>query len=214
MAPDGGLSVPSPRATTPPWHLWGNTQQIVVPADLFTNPNQHEQQITLCRVEYGRPETWRWLLSARLLRAPNTAVGQQANASVWFEVLAGLGRANLRIPFFVTFPLGSWNGGAAPPLNLVSWTTKAQHSLTTFSSDSTGPPPVTWTTTDLTDLIVADHLTIVAHAVFNTDIPPPVQPIIVEVNGLLAPNSHVRPDWYMQDVHEAEQFPGGETGGR
>ena len=202
----------APRATTPPWHRWGNTQQIVVPADLFTNPNQHEQQITLCRVEYARPETWRWLLSARLVRAPSTAIGQNANFGVWFELFAGVGRANIRIPFWVTLPGGSWNGGAAPPLNLVQWTTKAQHSLTTFSSDSSGPPPLTWTTTDLPDILVADHITIVAHAVFNTDLVAP-PPIIVEVSGALAPNSHVRPDWYM-DTNEQEQFPGGETGGR
>lgn len=195
-----------------PWLTWGNTQNITVPADLFTNPNVHEQQVTLLRAAYGRPETWRFLFAARMLSAPVAGAGKQANASVWLELFTGIGRSAIRLPFWIFLAEWNWNNPLpVPSPNEVQWTTQAKSGDQTWITDET--PQVTTTAPVLTDLIVGQDMTVVAHAVFNTDIVNPT-PIVIEVSGQWAPNTHVRPDWMQVDAPPAEQFAGGEIKGR
>jgi hypothetical protein len=197
-----------------PWNQWGNTQELVVPPNAFTMPNVNDRAITLVRAAYGRPETWRFLLAVKLIDAPATGPGDQANAQVWFELFSGIGRSAVHIPFWVTMPGWQWNGGAAVPRNVVDWTNVALTSTNTFSSDSSGPPPLTWTTQVASDQIVGQDITIVAHATFTTDIPGVTQPARIEVSGQISPNTHVRPDWMRVGAPPAEQFAGGEVKGR
>lgn len=170
-----------------------------------------EKQVTLCRAAYGRPETWRFLFSARLISAPATGVADQANVSMWFELFTGIGRSAIHIPFWINLPSYVWNFGAAVPANLVTWTNVARTDNTSFSIDSGG---VSWDTTILTDQIIGQDITVVAHAKFTTDIPGVTQPAILEVSGQISPNTHVRPDWMQVDALPAEQFAGGEVKGR
>jgi len=191
--------------------MWGNTQEVSAPPNAFTNPNANEQKITLCRVGYNRPDTWRFLLSAQLKSAPATAVGDQANVSVWFELYTGIGRSVMRLPFWVTLPGWNWNFGLAVPINVVDWTNQAQAGVATSFTDEV--PAVTTTYPIFTDEIVGHDMTLIAHVNFVTDIPGVTQPAIVEVNAQFAPNTHVRPDWMQVDKPPAEQFAGGETRG-
>lgn len=205
-----GAGQPWLRAGTPPWQLWGNTQPVSVPPDLFTNPNLHEQQITLLRISYKRPETWRFLFSARMLSGPGSD-NHQSNVSVWFELLTGIGRSAIRIPFWVSLPQFSWNNLAGPSTAIVQWTTHATESGLQFSFDSQDPQ-VTWQTQILSDLIVGQDLTVVAHCSFTTNLET-TTPAVVEVSGQLAPNVHTRPDWYRNAPDELV-FPGAEVEGR
>jgi len=195
-----------------PWQQWGNTQILEMPANPFTNPRLFLPQISLNRIQYNRPETWRFLFSARIIDAPTAGVGEQANASIWFEIFTGIGRSAIHIPFFCQLPGWQWNG-AAPVLGDASllWTNSVQSGEQTWLTDET--PQVTTTAPVLTDLIVGQDITVVAHGVFNTDIPGAV-PMHVEVSAQWAPNVHVRPDWFQIDGHPAEQFAGGEVKGR
>lgn len=194
-----------------PWQQWGNTQLLTVPADLFTNPNVHEQQVTLLRVQYNRPETWRFLFSARIVSAPVVGALEQANAGVWFELITGIGRSAMRIPFWVTLPSWTWNFGAAVP-NLVFWTNQAPTSDVSVSVSS-DVVPISVSSQIFSDLIVGQDISVVAHAVFNSDAVAPA-PAVIEVSGHFAPNVHVRPDWLQVDAPPSEQFSGGELKGR
>lgn len=185
---------------SPPWLLWGNTQQIEVAASPGASANEGNTN-TLVRISYNRPETWRFLFAARIISAPDTGPAENAQLNVWFELLTGIGRAAIQLPFFSNIPDFVWNGGAAVPEE-VRWTNLAFNQLPGFA-----------VTLVPTETITGQDLTLVAHVRFATDIVSPPA-AVVEVSAQFAPNVHVRPDWSRLDVSEAEQFAGGETGGR
>lgn len=193
-----------------PWQTWGNTQLQELQANAFTNPNIFEKQITLARVQYNRPETWRFLLSGRIVGGGAPTVGaQQANLAVWFELFTGIGRSAIKLPFWVTLPGWVWNGGAAVPINVVEWTNQAPTS--DVATSLTGG--VVTTSQVFSDEIVGQDMTLVAHANYVTDVPG-APPLVVEVSGHFAPNVHIRPDWMRTDGSPSEQFSGGELKGR
>jgi hypothetical protein len=198
-----------------PWQMWGNTQELVAPPNAFTNPNAADKQVTLCRVTYGRPDTFRFLVSAFLKSAPATAPGEQANASVWFELMTGIGRSSIILPFWIQLGSWQWNGGAPVPTGRGGqiWTNQAATGTPVFSVDDQ-TPQVSWISTSYTDQIVGQDMTLVAHATFTTDIANVTEPAIFEVSGQFAPNTHVRPDWMQIDAGPREQFAGGEIKGR
>lgn len=186
----------------PPWLLWGNTQVMNVAASAGASANEGNTN-TLVRIAYNRPETWRFLFAARIISAPETGPGELAQLNVWFELITGIGRAAIQIPFFSNIPDFNWDNGVAVPTE-VRWINQAFVQL---------PGPAFTQPLIFTETITGQDLTVVAHARFATDIPS-AAPCVVEVSGQFAPNVHVRPDWSRLDVSEAEQFPGGETGGR
>lgn len=189
---------------TPPWLLWGNTQIMSVAASAGASLNEGNTN-TLVRIAYNRPETWRFLFAARIISAPQTIAGQSAELAVWFELITGIGRSAIQIPFFSNIPDFNWdNGVAVPPPTEVRWLNQAFIQL---------PGPAFTNPLYFTETITGQDLTVVAHARFATDIPG-AAPCVVEVSGQFAPNVHVRPDWSRLEVSEAEQFAGGETGGR
>lgn len=214
-------------AGSAPWQMWGNTQLIAAPPNTFTDPNVSEQKISLCRVAYNRPETWRFLLAAKLVSAPATGGGDQANVSLWFELMTGIGRSAIILPFWASLPGWQWNFGASVPVNLTDWTNWTSGSnlgrtiTDAFTSVTDETPPVTTTFPQIlssftipTDTIIGQDMTLVAHVNFVTDIPGVTQPAVVEVSAQFAPNTHVRPDWMQVDAGPREQFPGGEIRGR
>jgi hypothetical protein len=198
-----------------PWQMWGNTQVVAVEPNAFTNPNANDKPTTLLRVNYNRPETWRFLFAARILNAPAAGPGEQGNLSVWFELYTGIGRSAIRLPFFVTLPGWTWLGGPTAAPNDIRWTTKALTSdvALTVTSDPAGVELSTSIVPVFSELIVGQDMTVVAHPTFTTNIPGAV-PANIEVSGQFAPNTHVRPDWFQVDATAGEQFPGGEIKGR
>lgn len=200
-------------AGSEPWQQWGNTQTLEAPPNAFTNPNAADKQITLCRVNYGRPETWRFLVMAKLLSAPATGGADQANASVWFELMTGIGRSAIILPFWIQLGSWQWNFGAPVPRNQMFWTNQARTDSALISITDEAVP-VTTTALIYSDEIVGQSMTLVAHATFTTDIPGVTEPAIFEVSGQFAPNTHVRPDWMQLEAGPREQFAGGEIRGR
>ncbi len=204
------MSAKSLGQAAPPWHLWGNTQVFDVRASAFTNPNANDNNQTMVRIAYGRPETWRFLLAYKILAAPSAPVNQ-ANISVWFEMITGHGRAAVRLPFWATMQSSDWSGGS-PPLNLMIFTTRASgDSAQSIVNLDNGGTQIFGTASLPSDQVVGQDITVKANMSFTTDLPLP-QTAKVEVSCLFAPNSHVRPDWYRIDEPEAVQFPGGEVG--
>lgn len=200
----------------PPWLLWGNTQRVQVRPNVGVQANLN----TLVRVSYGRPETWHFLLSATLLSAVdgNPAV-DVSSAGAEFALYTGIGRSLIKIPTLYTF---GWNWGlgqpaVAAPVNLPEWTNQSYQSRPDSSSIffdfATDVEVYRVETITGTDKFIGQDITIVANVYFNTTVAG-ADPAEIEISAQVAPAVHVRPDWSRMDVGPAEQFPGGEVGGR
>jgi len=202
----------------PPWLLWGNTQKVNVPPNVGFQKNLN----TLVRVSYSRPETWHLLLAARLISAVDgNPAADVSSAGAEFTIYTGLGRA------MITFPVVTlgWNwgldqsDGPSAPVQLPRWTNQLYNdtgqgdSQSLFYDPTTGDLIYRVETSVGTDKFVGQDITIVANTYFNTTVVG-AGDAVLEVSAQVAPSVHVRPDWSRLDVSEAEQFTGGETGGR
>lgn len=201
-----------------PWHLWGNTQQITTNVQLggpglLPQPNIN----TLCRVGYGRPDTWKWVFQARLIAGPNNTPGSTLNVLVNFNVILGIGRAAIRILGVAgtqSRPLESFQFVMGPastgfPADAQLFSTNGLFSRL-MSSEAVLPGVEV-------NQIVAETIVCEANVTSSADAGNLLalgQPVTVEVSALFAPVTHVRPDWMLIDREPAEQFPGGEIGGR
>jgi len=216
----------APRATVPPWHLWGTAvlheqDATVLPAAQVTIGTQQ-----LVNVRYGRPETWHWFFAAEIIAAsdiPNAL--DSAVATVRFDVNLGLGRAN----FPIARRAGSGIDGIASfeqfafawgvPL---SGSQSAPTNLQVYSTQAVGPnrdqgaaglaAPIANPITQL----VAETITVQAKIIYNRSAGAGADRLRMNIAAFFAPAVHVRPDWYLDvEKHdETEQFPGGEVPGR
>lgn len=190
--------------TMPPWHLWGNTQRLTLQPYAVGNPPIINQQ-TLLRVRYGRPETWRFLFAFEIVAGGSATVGaEQATVAVEYQLIVGIGRSMIKIRGFLEQTI-DWSGGFQPRRNQLVFQTAtlAQPSI---------PFPANPVERTVIDQFVAQDITLEVFAHYFTDVAAPV-PAEIEVHGQVAPNTHVRPDWYQIGKPAAQQFPGGEVGG-
>jgi len=182
------------RGSMPPWQRWGSTEQITIP---FVSVAQRSNTATLSRVAYKRPDTFHFLFGARLIVAPEPAVGIHATITVGFNVLVGVGSSVLKIELFEQFRF-DWIGPAAPPLGLL-WSTQV------VAPDRN----VLGVSGNICNELVGQDITIDAVC---TNFFGPTQ-AVVEATAFLAPKNHVRPDWFAHGPPEV-MFTGAEDGGR
>ena len=207
----------APRATQPPWHLWGNTQTVQTVVQLGGGPIPIPNVNTLCRVAYGRPETWHWVFQARLISGPNNTAGTSMSVAVMFNVALGLGRSSIRLigePGTQNRPLEGLQfvigpAGLVFPSNQMLYSTGGLSSRFFSTEAVLAPQEVSQIVAetivcDVGVFAIADPANVAALG----------QLVTLEVSGQFAPVSHVRPDWYLPDVSLEEQFPGGEVPGR
>lgn len=191
--------------SNPPWLLWGQTQAVAVNPTLIGIQQQQENNTTLVRVAYGRPDTFRFLVGFQILSGGTpSGPAETALVEVVFELIIGMGRSALRIPEFAYLQLDWSNGNAVRSNQLV------------YETSTPAYPAVPWPASDPVPRIetfVGQDVTLVAKSAYLTDVPGAV-PVQIEVTGMIAPNTHTRPDWMQVDAQPAVQFPGGETGGR
>lgn len=204
------------RGGMPPWHLWGNTQQIVVPIET-TGALRKGVTNQLIRIAYRRPETWRWLFSARLLAGPDNTAGFFTRLFVHWELTVGVGRSVIQMAFGeggrafedYVFQWGPIN--PAFPRGAQIWTSETASPARTYTGDGgnlPGPP---------SPLVVAEDIQLQVQIVGLTvvdNLAAVGQNATVEVSAQFAPNVHVRPDWLRLDVPPEAQFPGAEIEGR
>jgi len=180
--------------TIAPWHMWGGLQSFkastLTPAFQFTT----EQQ--LVRVEYHRPESWRFLFFARILRNVNH---NPSILQVDFQVIPGVGRASVNLKPFERFkfllPIGT--SGAVE---------KFSTSVNGPVRDDTLPVPPTVPQPNVIDSFVAQDVQVSFTASIVLTVPG--DECDAEVGCLLAPWHHARPDWQLH------KFTGEELGGR
>jgi hypothetical protein len=191
-------------ASTPPWHLWGNTELISVPpTGLAATSNVASK--TLVRASYGRPEKWHFLFNLQLKGPVLVSFpGNTAFLDCTFDLILGVGRSAITLVNFAALQYDWGNGGNMFPTNQM-WTQVGRIQESISATPSTDPP-------FRPDHFIAQDVTIVANLFYQTDVPG-AAPIVAEVSGQISPATHVRPDWLVEGP-PAEKFLGGETGAR
>jgi hypothetical protein len=223
----------------PPWHLWGNSETFKVPVQNPALPLQQAVSGQLCKISYGRPETWHWLFAAKLIDGPNSP-GFQTQLEVSFDLTVGLGRSavllrSLQSPvqdksfesyFFQWGPLAAnFPRGAQLYSTQVLAPNRQYRSDPPFpdqtgnptaASDAVAPAYATAFFPPLIEQIVAESIQLQCHmiAVSAPGSPSLGQLVTVEVQALFAPKTHVRPDWFQIGAPPHTQFPGKEVPAR
>ena len=172
----------------PPWLTWGNTKVI----DIVGIPlaDSVSDQVQLVNVRYGRPETWRFFLAAKILN--NRDGNPNIVPTVEFAVTIGNGFTSFTIDFFQTleFEVGANQIGEVRMCTQVQ-----QHPANTFFTPNQAP--------NLLELLPAQDLYIAARVVSEGSIGAG-NLVSMQATAMVAPNVHVRPGWHL-DI-----FAGGE----
>ena len=176
-----------PPNAIPPWHMWGNE----LPVDLVATGAPFDIiSPQLVNINYGRPETWSWIMWARVISS--SGFGNPGVVQIRFNLTAGVGRVKLTMDDFVTFIF-------SPTLPNVgtSWTTSTTDDTPLIA------PAVARPVNDIPaqDIILNVNCIITGGAAPGTTVG-------LQVGAMFAPKSHVRPEWY------EGRFPGGEDNGR
>lgn len=189
-----------------PWHMWGTSETL---RTVTTSGNPIVTGHQLARVDYKRPENWRFLFGGRLLGGDAAVVGP-TDVYIAFDLIVGVGRSNFTTeePFTTisnlrAFCVMHWivDPGIVPgqqPDNV-----KIATEVFATPLDDANP--------GVTFLRVVDHIpaeAISARAKLITAGDPGLN-IEAEATAFFAPNAHVRPDWFADE----NQFRGMETGG-
>jgi len=170
--------------------MWGASQSfriVSAPPAAVTVTKQ------LVRINYARPDTWKWLFSASLLGGTASAAG--ATVVVAYDVTIGVGRSQstVRLGRF----LFNFGAGAIVPVQK-------------FSNNINGPPhddgvPLAQ---NVIDSFAAQDIQVAVTVQF-LDVTA-AESIDVDVSGYFAPVTHIRPEW----MAVPPLFPGEETKGQ
>ncbi len=174
----------------PPWHMWGASQQFEI---ISAPPTAVTVTKQLVRINYGRPETWRWFFAASILGGTVSAAG--ATVVVVYDVTFGVGRSQstIRLGRF-SFALAA---GAIVPVQK-------------FANNINGPPhdDAVPLAPNVINSISAQDIQVAVTVQF-LDVTA-AEVIQVDVSGYFSPETHIRPEW----MATPPLFPGDETKGK
>jgi hypothetical protein len=165
----------------PPWHMWGNSQVVHVEYGPGVNAKSSTQQ--LVRIAYGRPETWTFYFSAKLVNVITTP-GTSSALDLSFNLTAGIGRSQVTIKGFEKYHftvVGRTNIG------------DQRYSTSVIAPDRDGVSPATNVLTNLISDIPAQDIQLSVDIVLTTTVS---QGCDVEVDAYFAPKTHIRPEWF------------------
>ena len=180
----------------PPWHMWGTKKTVEITQDASLQVARQSEQ--LVRINYKRPETWRWLFAAKLIS--KTAPGDITLFVNW-NLTFGVGRSSTQFPAFEQYLFST----AAIPINAND---------TIFSSTVSGRlrlqgvPAASQPATNVIETIAAQDIQLQTDFVFASATAG--EQCVVEVSAYFAPNTHIRPDWMLK----SGSFLGEELGGQ
>lgn len=178
-----------------PWHMWGNVQTIQVTSVGPSSPVIPVQSVQLVQVMYGRPETWAFLCSARLVSVtPAAPVGGIVQLN--YLVQLGLGRATQILPNFVQF----------------SWDPSNEVTIQRWTAQALGPPRFNGdTAANVMTQFTAQNIQAKGDVTY-VQLPGPFV-AQVEVAMHVAPINHVRPEWFNAQPNDHTRYNGGENKG-
>ena len=192
-----------------PWHLWGGAQVV----DL--NVGQAVSSIQLAKVSYARPESWRFLFTARVLSAPTTGSATE-HIILDFDLTVGIGRYSTTlgredVPVPSPTNAEETRGFARFHFNRGEPNFPTRYAWLTTGFSPIADPTDGATVPRTTEVIVAQDIQcrVRAGAFAGSGTPVPMK---VQVAAYFAPNVHLRPDWYA-DAEETVRFRGNELGG-
>ncbi len=175
------------RQLNPPWLMWGDSKQVehtqVANAEGAVLPPTGQ----IIRIDYGRPETWRFLLFAQLLDVAVTS--EIIEVDVYFDMVPGLGRVQNILRDFEHFNFPS------PIANYQQiWSTSVVGPLRNAADD-----PML----NKVELLTFQSLSVNARVELNGGVNAGDR-LVVEVSAYFSPNVHLRPEW------QSGMFPGSE----
>lgn len=175
--------------TIAPWHMWGGSAAFN--ATTLSPGLNYRQEGQLARIQYKRPESWRFLFYARILESESS---NPAILTVNFNIIPGVGRTAVSLQGFERYrfsiPIGV--GGAQE---------KYSASVNGPERDDVTPQNVQ----NEIDSIEAQDLQVSYSA--NVVLTIPGDFVTAEIGVILAPWHHARPDWF------GGRFLAQETGG-
>jgi len=164
-------------ANLPPWHLWGGTLNVNLiasgaPFDII--------QPQVCRIAYGRPDTWTFLLWTKVMNSPNAP--NPGVVQVRWNLTLGIGRSAISINDFVIFLLSPLL--PTPGTRLFTTTTADTESriLTDFPAQ---------------DIQLNANCIITGGAA-------PGSVVDLEIGAFFAPKTHNRPEWFRREYSGEE----------
>lgn len=203
-----GAGQPWLRGSLPPWHLWGNTEQVTITTGAFGTASIQTKQLN--KVGYKRPESWHWFFGAKLVAGPTPSSPQEAGIRVHIDVTIGMGRSVYIIPDFEVFQwVWSDPGGGTlpdPPLGVLLYSTEAIGPNRSFNNDA-APTPIA----NRINQLVAQDIQVQARIEAIGNFP---ATYVVDVSGFWSPKTHIRPDWLQVGTVPEAMFGGEEVGGR
>jgi hypothetical protein len=152
----------------PPWHMWGNQLAINLvatgaPADVISSQ--------LVNINYGRPETWTWLMWYQIVACSNP--GAVGLIQVRFNLTVGVGRTKVTLPDFLLFI----NGPPLPGGGTIYATTTLDDQNRVVSD------------------IVGQDIILNVNSIITGGVAPGTT-LDLNVGAMFAPKSHVRPEWW------------------
>lgn len=171
--------------------MWASTQPIVFNNVVGPLSQAVQTGAQITRIDYGRPETWSFLFTARLDTSVLSGVGG-GTLEIDFDLTLGLGRTAVEFPKFESFIFDL-----------------SQPGTFIYSGQVVSPKrtPIE-NTTNLIDRFPAQSINCVAHALLQLTGGSPTVTCSCSVNAYFAPRTHVRPEWYKDG-----SFRGDEQGG-
>lgn len=185
-----------------PWHLWGTSVPVAPPIQ-GTAGGDFGKTGQLSRINYGRPENWRFLFGIEVLNTPVGAYTLQLTVN--FDLIIGVGRSHISIPRFYQFSRASAHANFD---GQTFWTSKT---LT-----NTNPLNTTTPIEADVDSFPAEDVQCSAHALAIVGSPGPLAglPVHLNIHAYFAPSTHMRPDWFTDAAGNGSRFLGGEQGGK
>ena len=187
----------------PPWHMWGSSQGLSYDQSLIVNgvlvvPTSSQ----LVSVDYGRPDNWRYLVSAQLISIVGAPV---VPLQVGFDVMIGIGRAMITLPELIVLNFAVAEQFAGNSKSTVRAGLNAVGLNNGLVANAPG------VTDNYLETIPAQALKIVARAhTFGGGAN--AVTINLLVTAMVTPSAHVRPEWFKIGAGH-EEFPGGEDHG-
>lgn len=165
-----------------PWHLWGSNATVNILANGATPLSYSSQQ--LARIDYKRPDTWRFFFAATLLDIQGPVLAG-ALVTVDFAVSFGVGRSMKTIENFVHFsfdppfvlPVNKWAGSSIEPSRTPLAT---QQIITEIPAES-----------------IQCNAKVLLQAGSAAD-----YTAVVAVDAFFSPIQHIRPDWFSPEKDE------------
>jgi len=186
---------PRQMIRNPPWLMWGNSKTVTMQGTGASSKLATQQ---LIKIAYGRPENWTWLFTATILEVSSG----HGLLNVAYNLTTGVGRTQVNLPRFEQF---GWTytatGGGFPGAALVG--------IPAWSSTVSGPqraqPP------NLNPQLVPPNMISEfpgQDIQLNADIyfsAPVGESITVQVDAILTPKVHIRPEWFKGNMDYGEE---------